>query len=331
MTAPVVQLDPLLEPAQADAMLELCQRFGRYGTYGEEESEVRLGNLAQRHDSAIHFIRTGGRFGRREDLRMLATRTNYFRESYSYDSPLIHGIETLLHHEGLKQAAREVHGREVVVPNIVFANILVPGQELALHTDVPEFRGVNRKRYPQWLIVVMHHSGLFDRWRMPIATGITYFGPGEGGDLAFYPDGPDAPARTLAPRHNTAVVLDTDTVFHGVDRVPETQPLPPLEPGFELRFDEADGRWRLSSEAGELARYRWDEIRFSVSWKAYCYADEEERRVVEEHRDDLELDFVLGRLLDDLGRVRPSDDTELGKLLIDAYVRFPEVVSQPAA
>ena len=68
-----------------------------------------------------------------------------------------------------------------------------------------------------------------------------------------------------------------------------------------------------------------------MSWKAYCYADEEERRVVEEHRDDLELDFVLGRLLDDLGRVRPSDDTELGKLLIDAYVRFPEVVSQPAA
>ena len=45
-----------------------------------------------------------------------------------------------------------------------------------MHTDVPEFRGANRKRYPQWLIVVMHHSGLFDRWRMPIATGVAYFG-----------------------------------------------------------------------------------------------------------------------------------------------------------
>ena len=27
-----------------------------------------------------------------------------------------------------------------------------------------------------------------------------------------------------------------------------------------------------------MARYRPDEVRFSVSWKAYCYRDEAERR-----------------------------------------------------
>ena len=31
-----------------------------------------------------------------------------------------------------------------------------------MHTDVPEFRGLNRKIVPQWLLVVMHHSGCFD-------------------------------------------------------------------------------------------------------------------------------------------------------------------------
>ena len=82
------------------------------------------------------------------------------------------GIEPFLHHEGLVDAARAVHGRPVIEPAIVYANILVPGQELAVHTDVPEFRGANRKIVPQWLIVVMHHSGLFDAWRMPIATGV---------------------------------------------------------------------------------------------------------------------------------------------------------------
>lgn len=90
-----------------------------------------------------------------------------------------------------------------------------------IHTDVPEFRGANRKIVPQWLIVVMHHSGLFDEWRMPIATGVAYFGGGRGGELAYYPDGASGEAATYAPRHNTAVVLDTDTVFHGVEHILE--------------------------------------------------------------------------------------------------------------
>src|SRR5207248_7959988 len=128
--------------------------------------------------------------------------------------------------------------RDVVVPAIVYANILLPGQELAVHTDVPEFRGANRKVVPQWLLVVMHHAGLFDEWRMPIATAIAYFGEGRGGELAYYPDGPEAPAATYPPRHNTAVVLGTDSVFHGVDRVAgDDDALRSLRPGMRLHHD----------------------------------------------------------------------------------------------
>ena len=75
---------------------------------------------------------------------------------------MIDGIEPYLFHEGFVEAARAVHGRSVIEPAIVFANLMVPGQELAVHTDVPEFRGCNRKVMPQWLLVAMHHSGLFD-------------------------------------------------------------------------------------------------------------------------------------------------------------------------
>ena len=63
-----------------------------------------------------------------------------------------------------------------------------------MHTDVPEFRGANRKRYPQWLIVVMHHSGLFDRWRMPIATGVAYFGELPRRRVRLLPRRPRGPA-----------------------------------------------------------------------------------------------------------------------------------------
>ena len=84
---------------------------------------------------------------------------------------------------GQAQAAKgEEHGRPVVEPQIAYANLMVPGQELAVHTDVPEFRGVSRKTHPQWLCVAMHHSGLFDDWRMPIATGVAWFHDCDGGD-----------------------------------------------------------------------------------------------------------------------------------------------------
>src|SRR4030095_5243105 len=39
------------------------------------------------------------------------------------------------------------------------------------------------------LMVVMHHAGLFERWRMPIATGVSWFRGCRGGEFAFYPDG----------------------------------------------------------------------------------------------------------------------------------------------
>ena len=96
---------------------------------------------------------------------------------------------------------------------------MVPGQELAVHTDVPEFRGVNRKLLPQWLLVVMHHSGLFEDWRMPIATGVAWFHDCDGGEFAFWPDGADGPPVYHKVAYNTALLLDTDSVFHGVDRV----------------------------------------------------------------------------------------------------------------
>jgi hypothetical protein len=317
-------------------MLRLCERFGRYPTYAEDvtASEPFAPELPQRYDAAANFVRTGGRFARAEDARILASRTNYFRATYAYDRPETPGIEPFLYHEGFIEAARWLHGRPLVVPNIAYANLLVPGQELAVHTDVPEFRGANRKRFSQWLLVVMLHSGLFERWRMPIATGVAYFGSCRGGEFAFYPDGPEAAPHTLPVKHDTAVLLDTDRVFHGVDRVHEASPIPAIRPGTELVFD-GDGRWLARAGAETLASYGFDELRFSVSWKAYCYEDERERQVVERHEDDLALADVLATLEADL-RTRGvlegprAPEREFALRLIESYVRFPRSVASAA-
>lgn len=328
----VVALDPLLDPGDAGAVVELCTNFGRYRTYGElEPIEIPEGpGLRQRHDSVRNFLTTGGLRRAEESMGTLASRTSYFREEYAYGGTLLTGdIAPFLYSERLADAARAVHGRAVIEPQIAYANLMVPGQELAVHTDVPEFRGVSRKTVPQWLLVVMHHSGLFDEWRLHIATGIGWFSDLDGGELAYWPDGPDGPLTRHAIRTNTALVLDTDSVFHGVDRVATVAAaaMPRIEAGCGLR---AEGdRWVLRSPSSDvLADYDWSELRLSVSWKAYCFASDTDRGTWSDHADDLSLDTILEALRADLSARRAVDiprNADLGLALIDEYIRFPAI------
>ena len=326
----IVAVDPVLDPADEAAVRELCTHFGRYRTYGElEPIEIPEGpGLAQRHDSVMNFLRSGGLEAARERVGTLAARTSYFREEYAYAGELFTpAIAPFLHSERLAAAARVVHGRPVIEPQIAYANLMVPGQELAVHTDVPEFRGVSRKTVPQWLLVVMHHSGLFDPWRLHIATGVAWFSDLDGGALAYWPDGPDG-ALVLHPiRGNTALVLDTDSVFHGVARVAPVaaDAMPPIRPGCGLA---AEGdRWALrDADDVVLADYAWSELRLSVSWKAYCFADDAARDAWRAHADDLTLDRILETLRADLASRRGRDvprDEHLGLALIEEYIRFP--------
>jgi hypothetical protein len=326
-----VELDPFVDDAFAHSLVKLCEDFGSYGMYSEEGLNDGIGEgLPQRFDAAFNFLRTGGRLGLRDsDLGTLVARTNYFRETYAYgDEVFAPGIEPILRNERLIEAARQIFDRPIVEPAIVYANILLPGQELAVHTDVPEFRGLNRKLHPEWLIVVAHHSGLFDRYRMPIATSVSWYQDTNGGEFAFYPGGADAPARAYEVHFNTALVMDTDSVFHGVDRVAEVgRPIPTFMPRMRLHA-EGDGRWSVRDGDSVVDRYAWDEMRFSISWKAYCFLDEAERETWKTASDDLSIERVLDVLCEDLrkrGRIadeRPGN-RELAEILVDEYLRFP--------
>ena len=230
-----------------------------------------------------------------------------------------------MQHPGLLEAARKVHDCAVVVPNIVYANLLLPGQELAVHTDVPEFRGANRKLYPQWLMVVMLHSGLFAPWRRKIATGIAYFGRAQGGALAFYPDGREGPARTLEARHNTAIVLDTDTVFHGVDRVRETQPTPGAAAGHAPPLGGRPLARRSGGRAGGALPARRGALLGLVEGlllprRGRARAASTSTATISRSTGS---STTLKRDLAARGEAAPADETELARLLIDTYIHFP--------
>src|SRR2546422_9269680 len=111
---------------------------------------------------------------------------------------------------------------------------------------------------------------------MPIAPAVGWFNDCHGGEFAFYPQGGDGPAATIPARANTGIILDTDSVFHGVDPVESDSPLPAMRPRMQLRWDY--GRWLVHEGEAVGARYRRGEVRFSMSWKAHCFSELEWQR-----------------------------------------------------
>ena len=324
-SAPYVEFDALLQPDEVERLIGIVRDRAPYPTYGEGRQQEGFGaGIPQRYDAARNFVQT--RAGQ-DPVWKLGSRTNYFRDTFAYEQPLFPEIAFFQQLPQFIEAARRVTGKAIVRPAIVYLNILVPGQELAVHTDVPEFRGANRTREPEWLLVAMHHSGLFQRWRRHIATGVSWYHDCDGGEFVYYPGGRDQPPRRLASRRNTAIVLDTDSVFHGIDAVAlRATALPMIEPGVRLHRDD-DTHWSVRRDDTVRAVYDWNDLRLSISWKAWCFADAEEVRTNDDHSDDLTLDRILAMFVDDLRSrgvigARPHDDT-LARVILDEYIRFP--------
>ena len=100
----------------------------------------------------------------------------------------------------------------------------------------------------------------------------------------------------------------------------------------EARRSTATARWSVRDGDERRRRLRWDELRFSISWKAYCFADEDERDAWRTHTDDLSLEAILATLVEDLrarGRITgdPPPSRELALMIIDEYIRFPPPIA----
>ena len=331
MRASYKAMSPFMTREEATTMLRIAEERRVFRTYAEEALNDGIGeSLPQRFDAAFNYIQHGiDGHGNSDDVSTAAQRTNYFRETYAYGNDIqAAGVEAFFNHPDLLAVAGEVTGRSLVVPAIVYANILTPGQELAIHTDVPEFRGADRKRMPQWLLVTMLHSGLFDDYRIPIATCVSWFGANPGGAFAYYPEGPHGRRESMPASHNTAILIDTDKVFHGVERVTPKSFFPEIDKGATLTFEGSAG-WSLAKPNQEVvARYQWEDLRYSISWKAYCFADEVEKAKWANKTDDLTLDFILDTLESELRSrgvlqgERP-DPTAFAQALVNEFIRFP--------
>ncbi len=264
-----------------------------------------------------------------------------FRGDWAYDQPLVEGAEQVLHHARLIAAAKQVFADlgddTVVVPQIVYINLTtpMPGQP-AGHVDIPAFRGIDRTEYPTWLLQMMGQSHLFEDVRIRIATCVAWLYRGENGAFSYWPDGPEQPPLVHDELDNTAIVGDNDFMFHRVERVGRDDE--DFVRGMTLDSllhpaDDTDpiGDWVVTDADNELARLPFDKVRVSISWKAKVFADDESRRIADEHLADITLDAVVARFRADLaGRgvdcpvpADPTRDVDFIATLADAYRIIP--------
>ena len=323
MSHAVPLFEPCLSQAEAADIPDLMRRFGPLRTYVEAPASEGIGKgLVRRHDAVLNYYRQQQAAGRSEPLPVTVARTNLFRGIFVERSiRRAPGAEALSGHPGFTEAAGRLSGGGDVSPTMLYANILVPGQELAVHTDTPEFRGLDKQDVPEWLLVVMAASGLFERFRVRIAATVSFFSACAGGDFLVWAEGPESAPARVPPRPNTAVAVDADALFHGVARVGgDDAPPPPVAPNSSMTWD--GEAWRLQ-RGDELDRsYAWDEVRLSFQWKARVDVP---GRVAEDTIDEATAVARLEQDLRDRGAISgdPPTGPRLGLTLIDTYLRFP--------
>jgi hypothetical protein len=258
----------------------------------------------------------------------------WFRGDWAYGEPFVEGVEVFLEHEGFRGAAQEMFEGAVIVPQIVYVNLNPPIARVDPgHVDIPAFRGVDRTRYPVWLLATMLKSGLFERWYVPSVTAVAWYYEGEGGGFTYWPDGPDQSPISRPCISNSAVVGDNDYMFHRVEAVGPDERTLPKGLTLESRLCWTGNAWEVVEQGDARARYDVEDVRVSVSWKAQVFADEEQQVLHQNHQDDLELEDVVEILLTDLAAKgtsieRPTDplrDRSFVDALNATYRRAPTV------
>ncbi|MCE2390531.1 MAG: hypothetical protein J4G09_03530 [Proteobacteria bacterium] len=256
----------------------------------------------------------------------------WFRADWVDGDTLLPGAEAIRDHAGLAEAARALFGAEFVRPRHVYVNLMTPIRQAGQpHVDVPQFRGMDRSRAPVWLLHCMARSGLFERWRVRIATAVVWFYEGPGGEFDYWPEGPAGLPRRAPAATNTALMGDNDSMFHRVGPVGEPESVFPGELSLEAELcAAAPGRWEIRERGKSLAEYGRRQVRASVSWKAEVLADAAECALLDEHRDDLDPGEVAARFAADVSArglepVRPSDPLSDPRFVAQLNQVYPPV------
>jgi hypothetical protein len=266
--------------------------------------------LARYAPSPEEMVAVGG------DVATASYVPPWFRRDFALaGDPLVPGAELILHNDRFVHSTHAVFGAAAIVrPTTVYVNVMVPSvAPFQPHLDVPAFRGITRANYPLWLLHQMMFSGLFEPWRVKLATAVSWFYEGRGGEFHYWPDGPERDgAVERPPFRNVAVLADNERTYHGVAPVGGSTARLVQGLSRESLLHRVPGGWEMRNGDTSCGSATDDDVRITVSWKAEVFADADECARADDHTDDLTLDAVVDTFLADLHRrgidaVAPGD------------------------
>ena len=170
--AGVLAVGPVMSPDAAARLIAACERFPVFtpsgiGSFAGDGNAGALAwrppsanpNLAGRPPDPTALIRPRSQATGRRPGELLAPRRSSGgagRFAAVGQAQVLQG-DPARRERGLRPRYRGVPGQpvsgrgrtpssdsELVVPWNVYANVMLPGQELGMHTDTPEFRGAHR-------------------------------------------------------------------------------------------------------------------------------------------------------------------------------------------
>lgn len=138
--------------------------------------------LPSRFDIGYHYLKSGGPGGYKEKFQQLLSRTLSFGKFFlsgtdyelqksstakHFDLKKMPVLQALFASPSYLSSVSSIcPAHETLDPFQLGIIIQLPGQQLGVHLDVPWFFGANRLLLPQWLLVVMSESHLFDDIRV---------------------------------------------------------------------------------------------------------------------------------------------------------------------
>jgi hypothetical protein len=306
-----------------------------------------------RLDIALHYMKTGGFGGNFDTPEKLASKLYSFRHKLMtvinekelvkmYGDKFINKAKQICTKNDHKTYTLDTLRTEIFQFDVI---VILPGQELPMHLDIPYFWGADRKSLPHWLLAVMKQSKLFEHLFIPQVQGVSWLSKHQsnkndeeskfnGGNFYYFPMKEDINKyKMVKAEHNAAILVDGTQVIHGVEPYKPKVIVPSFDKNnrYFIKFNESTDLWDLFDYQDNLIRtYQHDDIRISLVWRVHCFQNDKEleRYHNQVEADRISIEEITKIFINDLKiKNKLKDDTlkplDLWTLIVSEYTRYP--------
>lgn len=299
--------------------------------------------LPERIDVGKHFIMTGGLDGNKEAVGDLINRVSSFgKYTFFKDIDKFPIVKSLFESDNFQAAAKSVCPKNATALDPFQFNFIfqVPGQTVAMHLDAPYFWGASRFHFPQWLLAVMMFSNLFqDRFidQIQVVGYLHNWDPslqanGGGGQFVYYTN--ETNIGIVTPQPRAGVIVDGSKTLHAAKIYRPDVKAPALDKNKQSSLVYIDGNdWELQVDGTAIRKYKTEDLRISIVYRARCFASPEQAQQYTENLDTdmLPLETILQTLRDDLvargittkAKLDTMNPLDFAELLLGSYIKYP--------